>query len=833
MPELLDSLRDALAERYAVERELGRGGMATVFLAEDRKHGRPVAIKVLHAELAAALGAERFLREIEIAARLQHPHILPLYDSGSAADFLYYVMPYVEGESLRDRLTREKQLSLEDTLHVATEVAGALAYAHSRGVVHRDIKPENIMLSGGTAVVADFGIARAVSAAGGGQHLTQTGTIIGTPAYMSPEQASGSDELDGRSDEYSLACVVYEMLVGLPPFTGPTAQAIIARHSLDVVSPPSIVRSSIPDAVEGAILRALSKVPADRYPTTALFAEALNTPSAATGAARRATLPGARTLRGPVGRWRVLAVAGTVVLVVAVTALVLRRRVAPGTGETVGLDPRHVAVLYFDDQSRDRRLGYLADGFTEALIAELGRVQPLVVTSRNGVSQYRHVTIPLDSIARALDVGTLVFGAVEDVAGRVRVSVRLIDGASGADYKRGSFELPAGNVLVARDTLAGQVAEFLRERLGEEVRLRVERLGTSDGAAWSLLQQAERVRKDAELRLEQDDLAGTAAAFQRADSLAAEAQSADPKWVEPLVLRGQIAYRRARLAQDRRDLTKWIGIATGHAERSLAQSPTDAAALELRGTVRLYAFLQQLASDPTQASQLLNGARKDLETAVQIDPTRASAYSALSYLYYQTDDVPAALLAARKAYEQDAYLTVAPDILARLFVGSYDLEQFTQAERWCLEGERRFPRDYRFAECRLLLMTTDVAAADVPEAWRLLARLDSTTPLPRRVAEHHRGQMFVGAVLARAGLKDSARHVLVAARGGREVDPQQELLSLEAFARTLLGEPGEAIELLKRYVAANPTHTFHGDVFWWWRDLRKDPRFAQLERAKP
>ncbi|HEX9283926.1 MAG TPA: serine/threonine-protein kinase, partial [Gemmatimonadales bacterium] len=304
MSDLPESLREALADRYAIERELGRGGMATVYLAEDRKHRRPVAIKVLHPELAAALGAERFLREIEIAARLQHPHILPLYDSGSAGGQLYYVMPYVEGESLRDRLSREQQLPLEDALRIATEVAGALAYAHSHGIVHRDIKPENIMLSGGTAVVADFGIAHAVTAAGEGHDLTQTGTIIGTPAYMSPEQATGSAELDGRSDEYSLACVVYEMVVGEPPFTGPTAQAIIARHSLDMVSPPSIVRATIPDAVEDAILRALAKVPADRYPTTALFAEALNTPSRATGAARRATL--ARRAGAPRGAgWRI------------------------------------------------------------------------------------------------------------------------------------------------------------------------------------------------------------------------------------------------------------------------------------------------------------------------------------------------------------------------------------------------------------------------------------------------------------------------------------------------------------------------------------------------
>src|SRR2546428_3269092 len=291
MPDLLAVLRDALADRYAVERELGRGGMATVFLAEDLKHRRPVAIKVLHPELAAAVGADRFLREIEIAARLQHPHILPLYDSGTAAGFLYYVMPYVEGESLRDRLEREKQLSLEDTLRIAGEVAGALAYAHSHGVVHRDIKPENVMLSGGTVVVADFGIARAVTAAGDEHQLTQTGTVIGTPAYMSPEQATGSAEIDGRSDQYSLACVVYEMLVAEPPFPGPTAQAVMARHSLDLVSPPSIVRASIPDAVEDALLRALAQNTPARVPPAAPFADALARPSAATGALRRGTPP--------------------------------------------------------------------------------------------------------------------------------------------------------------------------------------------------------------------------------------------------------------------------------------------------------------------------------------------------------------------------------------------------------------------------------------------------------------------------------------------------------------------------------------------------------------
>jgi serine/threonine-protein kinase len=825
-------LQVALSGRYTIERELGRGGMATVYLAQDLKHRRPVAIKLLRPELAAALGAERFLREIEIAARLQHPHILPLYDSGTAESQLFYVMPYVDGESLRDRLRRDKQLSVDEALRITAEAASALAYAHAHGIVHRDIKPENILLSAGTAVVADFGIARAISAAADGAQLTQTGMVVGTPAYMSPEQGAAGSEIDGRSDEYSLACVLYEMLVGQPPFTGPNSQAILARHSFDSVSPPSIVRNTVPDTVERAILRALAKAPVDRYPTMPSFVEALTTPGGVTGA-RRVAPPRPPPRWSRAGRAALVVGAGLLVLAGAGWALFARRHA--GVVAASGLDPRHVAVLYFDDLSREHSLAYLADGITEALIADLSRVQPLVVTSRNGVTQYRHASSPPDSIARALEVGTLVQGSVDDVGGRVRVSVRLIDGASGADYKRASFEQPAGNLLGTRDSLAKRVAEFLRERLGEEVRLRTERLGTNDAAAWSLLQQAERTRKDAELRLEQDDLAGTAGAFQRADSLAARAEVADPNWVDPIVLRGQMAYRRARLAQDRRELTQWIGVATGHAERALARFPNEAAALELRGTVRLYAYLQQLASEPAQASALLSGARKDLDSAVQIDPTRASAHNALSILYYQTEDVLAALLAARKAYEQDAYLTGAADILSRLFFGSYDLEQFTQAKRWCLEGERRFPRDYRFAECRLVLMTTDVAPADAAEAWRFLARIDSTTPLPRRVAEHHRAQMFVGAVLARAGLKDSARHVLVAARAGREADPQQELPSLEAFAHTLMGEPGEAIELLKRYVAANPAHTFQrgGDVFWWWRELRKDPRFAQLERSKP
>jgi len=273
MTDQLDRLKAALADRYMIERELGRGGMATVYLAKDLKHHRQVAIKVLDPELAHAIGHGRFLQEIEIAAQLNHPHILPLHDSGDANGLLYYVMPYVEGESLRDRLDREGQLPMEDVSQIVEEVADALSYAHSLGVIHRDIKPENILFTAGHAVVSDFGIAKAVDAAGG-QSLTETGLAIGTPTYMSPEQAGGEKKADGRSDIYSLGCVAYEMLGGQPPFTGPTPQAILARHSLDPVPPLRTVRPAISASVEGALDKALAKTPADRFRSAKDFAEA-------------------------------------------------------------------------------------------------------------------------------------------------------------------------------------------------------------------------------------------------------------------------------------------------------------------------------------------------------------------------------------------------------------------------------------------------------------------------------------------------------------------------------------------------------------------------------
>ncbi|HKX20006.1 MAG TPA: serine/threonine-protein kinase, partial [bacterium] len=722
------------------------------------------------------------------------------------------------------------QLPLEDTLRVATEVAGALAYAHSRGVVHRDIKPENIMLSGASAVVADFGIARAVSAAGEGQHLTQTGTIIGTPAYMSPEQASGSNEIDGRSDEYSLACVVYEMLVGEPPFTGPTAQAIIARHSIDMVSPPSIVRSTIPDTVEAAILRALEKVPADRYPTTALFADALNTPSAATGAVRRATLEGRAGGRRP---WRrALPFVGALAVVASVAALFVRRHGGAGNAADRGLDPRHVAVLYFEDLSAKRDLAYLADGLTDALIEELARVPGLTVVSKNGVAPYRSPDIPRDSIARALDVGTLVQGTVEEAGDRYRVTARLIEGASGADFRRASFEQPKGDLLAMRDTLAVKVAEFLRARLGEEVRLREERTGTRNAAAWAAVQQAERAEKEAAAPSVSDAVA--VQLYGRADSLLAAAEALDGGWVEPIVQRARVAYDSSRRARDPPAVDKALQTALGHAERAVQRSPENPDALETRGRIRFARYMRGLEPDAGAAARLLAQARADLEQSTRLNPNQVGAWTLLSRLYYDEQDLVAANRAARAAYDGDAYLAGADVILSRLYATSYDLELFQPAIDWCDKGRRRFPSDARFAECQLVLLSTKAKDPDVAQAWRLASEAVQLSPERERPIKQLYEQVWVAAVLGRAGLKDSARHVLERARGSGDVDPDREILGYQAAVYTMLGDKDTALRLLGEYLVASPAHRegFRKNVHWWWRSLQDEPRFKALIGAR-
>ncbi len=812
----LARLQAALTGRYTIEHELGRGGMATVYLAQDLKHGRPIALKVLRPELAAALGPGRFLREIEIAARLTHPNILPLHDSGEAGGLLYYVMPYVDGESLRSRLAREGPLPLDRALEIAREVASALGYAHEHGVVHRDIKPENVLLESGHAVVADFGVARAVWELAG-DRLTETGIAVGSPAYMSPEQAGAEERLDGRSDIYALGCVLYEMLVGEPPFTGPTPRAVAAKHLRQSVPSARITRPGVPAAVDRVIRTALAKVPADRFSDAAHFAAAL---AACAGQPGRRLAP---------RRWT------GVVVAAALTVAAGRWAWARWSGSpsppvpAARLDPTHVAVLYFEDLSEGRTLRHVAGGLTEDLIDQLGQVDALRVISSSGVAAYRERSVPLDSIARTLGVGTIVTGSVGRSADRLRVAVRLIDAANGNQLRSQTLERPWGDLFVLRDAVAQQVSRFLREELGQEVQLRQRRAATGSVAAWELVQRAQRQWDDARALRVSGDEGGADALLATGDSLLARAEAYDPAWVEPVLLRGWLAAERASLLGVGSGAPRpfWIRVGLEHAERALARRPAYPPALELQGTLLAKQWLLTQAGGGAGA---VDAAERDLRAAaVPANPSQGRAWSALSQLLQARGKVAEANLAAERAYRADAFLRDAAEIVYRLYYTSSDLDRQADALRWCSEGRARFPGDWRFAYCQLaMLLWPGGERPDADRAWGLVADLERLSTPADRAAYTPRWHLLVAGVLARAGRPDSARAVIGRSRAAAPNDPEMDYN--EAVARTLLGERARALSLLGSYLKAMPQVRDYLGADPAFRGLRDDPRFQALIR---
>ena len=442
MTDQLSRLTAALAGRYAIKRELGSGGMATVYLAEDLKLHRQVAIKVLRPELAASLGADRFLQEIELTAKLQHPQILPLHEAGEADGFLYYVMPYIEGESLRDRLEREGTLPVEDAIKITDDIGAALSYADGRGVVHRDIKPENIMLTGGRAVVADFGIARAVTAAGG-ERLTGTGLAIGTPAYMSPEQSMGLEDVDGRSDVYALGCVVYEMVAGRPPFEGTTPQALLAKHAVDTVPGLRARDHAIPVFVERAVERALAKSPADRFQSASAFAEALTTGTVVARVGQR--------------RWRRRSVVGAAAAVVLLLATGGWWLATMAGGPAI----ERLAVLPVDNLTNDPDQEYLVQGVHRGLIEELSLAGASVI-ARRSVMQYQNSDKPIRDIARELGIDALIEASLERTGDSLRIRAQLIDGRTEEPLWTQSFDGNLRNIV----GLERQVTRAIVDEIG-------------------------------------------------------------------------------------------------------------------------------------------------------------------------------------------------------------------------------------------------------------------------------------------------------------------------------------------------------------------------------
>ncbi|HEY8166580.1 MAG TPA: protein kinase [Gemmatimonadaceae bacterium] len=421
-----------MSDLYAIDRELGRGGMATVYLAQDSKHDRTVALKVLHPDLAASLGPERFLREIKLAARLNHPHILPLFDSGSVEGLLYYVMPYVEGESLRERLDREQQLPIDEAVHHGRAIASALDYAHRQGIVHRDIKPENVMLYEGEAMVMDFGIAKAVSLAGS-ETLTQTGMMVGTPAYVSPEQAAGATDLDGRSDEYSLACIIYEMISGERPFTAPTPQAVMAKRFTETPKALRTLRSAVPESIERAVSKAMATEPTGRFATLATFAQAL-----ASGSLTTPT--DSQTL--------------------------------PMTGVSAA---KSVAVLPFTNMSNDPDNEYFTDGMAEEIINALTRIQSLRVTSRTSSFVFKGKNEDIAEIGKKLKVSTVLEGSVRKMGNRLRISAQLVNVADGSNLWSERYDRELEDIFAIQDDISQSIVKALRVILSEGEKKQIEK----------------------------------------------------------------------------------------------------------------------------------------------------------------------------------------------------------------------------------------------------------------------------------------------------------------------------------------------------------------------
>ncbi len=818
-----DRLRAALEDRYAIESEIGHGGMACVFLARDIRHHRHVAVKVLLPHLAATLGAQRFLREIETAANLNHPHILALHDSGEAAGFLYYVMPYVEGESLRERLDRE-QIPVDEALGIAREVADGLGHAHRHGVVHRDIKPGNILLSEGHAIIADFGISKAIAEAGSNERVTETGMAIGSPTYMSPEQVT-AEPIDERSDIFSMGCVLYEMLAGRPPFEGSTRLGVMASRLASQPTSLAELRDEVPPSVAAAVEWALEPDPSRRCPTAESFV---------------ASIEGEPPPRRAVGRSRRLASALGIVGLVAV-GFVLSRVIPsqpaqhqPATGS---LDPNHIAVLPFEDRSPGEDYGWLASGLTDELIAALSDVEALTVKSSAATRPFQQADVTIDSLARGLRVGIVIAGWLEVVRTELRVTVQLIDASTGSllgDHVR--IRAPPSQHDSLRDAMIDKVAVAMRVNLGEKVTLDRWRRESGNPQAWELVQRSKQAVAEADEARWVDDLGTALARLSVAESLAQAAVASAPEWIEPVLLSGWTFLGFAEIAAAARgplasgapefvteEPAAYLDAGLALAEQAARRWPGDARVLELRGALRLY----RVEASEGRADTLLPLAVTDLREALAANPQLPRAWRNLSRAEARRGNFPEASAAAAQALETDAYFGVGPAPLVSAIVGFLRDEDFESARKLCRLGQLRFSTHPNIAECELQrLGLSGVGEADVEFARRELARIDSAHPDPT-LWRYRR--LMLAAVLARSERQDEARLIVGRSADTLAVDSTiSPHYFMEAYVYNLLGDLDETLQSIERLLEASPgfrEYTRNHPVF---DNIRDDPRFQQL-----
>ena len=745
--------------------------MATVYLARDAKHHRLVALKVLRPEVAATIGVERFLREIQIAAGLSHPHIVPLHDSGEVAGFLFYIMPYLEGESLRDRLRRDGPLPVAEALRLAREVAGALTYAHAQGIVHRDIKPENILLHAGHAVVTDFGIARALSMAGA-PALTRTGVAVGTPLYMSPEQIAG-DSVDGRSDVYSLGCVLFEMLAGAPPYPGTTALAILASHAADPVPGLRERRADVPEAVAGIVAATLAKRPEDRYPSAAALEAALAT-AASTPAHPAPTTDLVR--RGPkASRARRVAVLAVVAAGLVGYVLFARRH---------GIADKSIAVLPLVNQSGAFEDQIRSDGMTEALIDALSQVPGLRVPSRTQVFAYRNTALDSRGIGARLQVATLLEGSYLRVGSVLQVSVRLVNAGDGYVLWANTFRRDPHDVFAVQDEISQSVVRALRVRLAGDSAPVVHR-PTENLAAYDLYLQG---------RWYWNQRGAGAVPLHRAIDFFTRALALDSN------------YARA-----------WAGLADAY---SMLPAFGDAVPAEAFGEAR-HAVSRALALDSTLADVHTSAgiisvfydwdwraAAREFDRALALDSTEPRTHLFHAWYYVAQGQLAAALREVRTAQQLNP---VSPIINARVGSTLYYLRRYDEA---AVELRQAVALDSTNLGARAELARVLVqqhhyaeAIATFPDAFDLQAgylvggslgyaygmagRRSEARATERRLAEHARVRRIVPEAFASValGLGDTAYALQWLERGVRERSFYLPLIAADPIFAPLHGNP--------------------------------------------
>jgi serine/threonine-protein kinase len=652
---------------------------------------------------------------------------------------------------------------------------------------------------------------------------------------MSPEQAAG-DNVDARSDIYSLGTTLYEMLAGQLPFTGPNPMAIAARRMLEPVPPIRIVRPAVPEQLEAVVMCSMERVAADRFQTMDEFKRAVlgEAGTMSMTAQRYTPLYMTATRMTPIQEAQnkkrkiyIGAAIGVVVLAAIAGGVWWTSKRAPSGAAAA--DANKLAVLYFSDASNGS-LQYLADGLTESLIDRLSNVAALDVKSRDAVRPFRGKTVSADSIARALGVGTIVRGIVDREGSKIGLTVRLVD-ASDAEIDRRKIDVDTANILKSQDTIAVQIANFLRERVGTDINLKEDRAAASNSQAWTLVERAGKLRKDA------DSLSGAGAKDQaiatlsRADELLAQAQVLDPKWVKVPVQRARVMLTKAQQLVDApTKMAPAVDTGIAHADAALQLQPNNPDALEVKGTLLFARYYRHLESDPKALDKAFADAESYLTQSVNLNSRQAGAWAALSGLYYSKPDVQQALTAAKNAYDADAYLASAKTILKRLFWASHDLEQFPEALRYCSEGRKRFPTDLDFTTCRLWMYTTPNQTPDMDSVWKYREAYIALVPEKNREYAKKMGDILAAGALVRAGLADSARHVLVHARATPSEDPTRELEGNEAVIRVMLGDQDEAVRLIADYLTVNPAHRrgFATRTGWWWRDIQGNPKFKAL-----